>query len=264
VGTFYSLAAADAWEESHYPLGPPNNFCSAFSTNGVIGSPPVGYTYGVETIYGLRDTLSITRYSNGTPPCASTDNSSVFENFDVQRTVQCPVGWATTYQATPLIGPKCTPPTSPSPNLFKQLGCPTCGAALNSGGADPGSGRLVKGNPVDVANGNKYQEEVDYVGAGNDPLKFARSYNGLVGYYQGTVISVDPNFHPRVNVDGKNYCGAERAPTSVILGHELGHAVRGDTVENPQIEWANIYENENPIRQQLNLPIRTALAPVPW
>ena len=83
-------------------------------------------------------------------------------------------------------------------------------------------------------------------------------------YFQGTVISVDPNFHPRVNVDGKDYCGAERAPTSVILGHELGHAVRGDTVENPQIEWANIYENENPIRQQLNLPIRTGLAPVPW
>lgn len=36
---------------------------------------------------------------------------------------------------------------------------------------------LQAGNPINVAQGNKYQKETDYVGVGEHPLKFVRHYN---------------------------------------------------------------------------------------
>jgi RHS repeat-associated protein len=77
-------------------------------------------------------------------------------------------------------------------------------------------------------------------------------------YYLNHVISVDPNFHPEINVGTDSYCARQKAPTSIVLGHELGHAVRGDLPRHPENEWPNILENENPIRLQLGLPIRTS------
>jgi hypothetical protein len=71
-------------------------------------------------------------------------------------------------------------------------------------------------------------------------------------YPQGRYINVDPNYHPTVNTS----CGSQAASTPVILGHEFGHVVRGDTTEDPVTEAADISQYENPIRQQLNLPIR--------
>jgi beta-lactamase regulating signal transducer with metallopeptidase domain len=44
----------------------------------------------------------------------------------------------------------------------------------------------------------------------------------------------------------------------VALGHELGHLLRGDQWFNLNDEWNNVLQNENPIRQQLGLPLRTA------
>jgi RHS repeat-associated protein len=75
------------------------------------------------------------------------------------------------------------------------------------------------------------------------------------------VISVDPGFNPPVNVisNTSNSCAVDREPaqTSIVLGHELGHAVRGDPRGHPENELPNIIENENPIRLQLGLPTRT-------
>ena len=39
----------------------------------------------------------------------------------------------------------------------------------------------MKGNPCDVTNQNKRQIEVDYQGAGTNPVKFARAYNSAPG-----------------------------------------------------------------------------------
>lgn len=78
-------------------------------------------------------------------------------------------------------------------------------------------------------------------------------------YYLDHVISVDPKFHPKVPVGTDTYCAVQKAPTSVVLGHELGHAVRNDLPpRNPTDEWNDIIQNENPIRKQLGLPLRTA------
>jgi len=40
----------------------------------------------------------------------------------------------------------------------------------------------MAGNPINVANGNKYQEEVDYIASGSSPLEFRRSYNSGAFY----------------------------------------------------------------------------------
>jgi len=67
-------------------------------------------------------------------------------------------------------------------------------------------------------------------------------------------VNVDPNFHPKATTS----CGQQPIPTSVALGHELGHLLRGDQWFNLNDEWNNVLQNENPIRQQLGLPLRTA------
>jgi RHS repeat-associated protein len=82
-----------------------------------------------------------------------------------------PCGWGGTTYANidttcpstgyTLSGNTCVPNGSPNPD--KNAGCP----------------KNPEGNPCDPSNGNKYQEEVDYVGAGPSPLPFIRYYNSL-------------------------------------------------------------------------------------
>ncbi len=69
----------------------------------------------------------------------------------------------------------------------------------------------------------------------------------------GRNIYLDPNYHPPVDTT----CGKQKSPTEVMLGHEFGHAVRGDIFPTPADELQNIIDNENPIRQELSLPLRT-------
>jgi len=75
------------------------------------------------------------------------------------------------------------------------------------------------------------------------------------------LISVDPNFHPTLQT--ANACCRDEASTAIILAHELGHAVRNDPYGHPENEWFNVLENENPVRLQMNLPLRTAYPPAP-
>lgn len=42
------------------------------------------------------------------------------------------------------------------------------------------------GNPIQASSGNKYQEEMDYRGAGALPLMFSRYYNSTLGYWRHT------------------------------------------------------------------------------
>lgn len=67
-------------------------------------------------------------------------------------------------------------------------------------------------------------------------------------------VNVDPNFHP----DATTSCGQQPIPTTVALAHELGHLLRGDNWLDYAKEWNNVVQYENPARQQLGLPLRTA------
>jgi RHS repeat-associated protein len=69
----------------------------------------------------------------------------------------------------------------------------------------------------------------------------------------GRNIYLDPNYHPAVDTT----CGKQKSSTEIMLGHEFGHAVRGDIFPTDADEMQNIIDNENPIRQELSLPRRT-------
>ena len=69
----------------------------------------------------------------------------------------------------------------------------------------------------------------------------------------GRNIYLDPNYHPAVDTT----CGKQKGPTEIMLGHEFGHAVRGDVFPTDADEMQNIIDNENLIRQELSLPRRT-------
>ncbi len=71
------------------------------------------------------------------------------------------------YQSSPSLGPYCSGLPAGAGNVFKQIG-------------PPNDGSTVKGDPVDVSNGNHYWAETDYAGVGTNPLKFVRSYNSLI------------------------------------------------------------------------------------
>jgi hypothetical protein len=67
------------------------------------------------------------------------------------------------------------------------------------------------------------------------------------------IISVDPDFHPKVIVGVGNSCMVAPASTAIILGHELGHAATNVLDDGPG-SMNNVNQNENPLRQQLGLP----------
>lgn len=93
---------------------------------------------------------------------------------------------------------------------------------------------------------------------------YADRYRDNYLYWNNT-ISIDPNFHPPVMV--RNSCGeleGQPAPTAVLLGHELGHAIAYPYNEGPSPDrMDNVNEFENPIRAELGLPPRV-MYPVPF
>lgn len=76
-----------------------------------------------------------------------------------------------------------------------QGACPAAPPQKPAGPTCPGGCSTVKGDPVDVANANAHQTEVDYVGAGTDPIRFTRSYDSLTAYVvynRGAAVAGQP------------------------------------------------------------------------
>ena len=143
------------------PNGSGFNICS-----GTTFSPPL--TMGIETFnlkFYTLDWYQTWYLSDGTKGCRGAYGSlaPITEKMLVYRTrtVKCPDG---TY-------------ASPNPNQ-----CSRQSGAVNpdkTGG--PAGCDKARGNPCDAATGNKFETETDYLGSGNFPLVFRRSYNSL-GY----------------------------------------------------------------------------------
>ena len=68
-------------------------------------------------------------------------------------------------------------------------------------------------------------------------------------------INFDPNFD--INIPTTDKSGTSPATPEGILAHELGHAVTGTLDDGPN-NMNNVNQNENPVRQGLGLPTRTA------
>jgi RHS repeat-associated protein len=152
-----------------------SGFCSSTYTYVLTSSTS---RYGIPVNNYYTATYSNVWSERLVPPCTyqGQDQASLLGT----RTLTCPTGYSLVYQSSPLVGPYCSQ-TAATPVPPKQAGCPTCSGAggASLGGANAGSGILPKGDPVDAANGNLYESETDYVGAGSNPIKFIRMYNSL-------------------------------------------------------------------------------------
>jgi YD repeat-containing protein len=157
---FSSLSNLNSWVEAQYTGDGICTLNFTGSSNGAVQSSQ----YGIPIYFNIFTSYTGTASNTDVPPCSNPFNAT--EVSTAERSVICPAGFTLIYQGSPALGPTCSFPVATA-SLLKQAGCPTCGST-------------VKSDPVDVSNGNHYQGETDYVGAGNNPIKFVRSYNSLI------------------------------------------------------------------------------------
>ncbi|HET9863902.1 MAG TPA: DUF6531 domain-containing protein, partial [Steroidobacteraceae bacterium] len=108
-------------------------------------------------------------------PASGTPYSNIGLNMLQTRDIKCPSGYTRIYSAgPPVIGPYCANPWSEA----DPGKCPDCKGGVN------------KGNPIEIASGNKRQRESDYRASGASPLEFTRYFNS----WQAAAIgnSTDP------------------------------------------------------------------------
>ena len=184
---FHSFGDISAWIGGYWAYN--SGVCSATVTSETEdnGAGYTVYNWGIlrEDFYVFSaNVIAYSQHGQASPPwCASQWNTQ----FDVWilRTVACPPRMTVTYNTSPSTGPYCTLPST-YPLFQKQVGqsCPNgCGVgSSNTGGATPGTGSTVAGDPVNVSTGNLYQSEADYAGSGQNSLKFVRSYNSMSAY----------------------------------------------------------------------------------
>lgn len=119
----------------------------------------IEYKQGKSTVR-IKGTSSTT----AVPPCSQQLYSGALGLWR-ERLVSCPVGYVSNSLSAP-IWDYCVRPAPASYDPPKNLGpCKDCD--------------LSAGNPINIATGNKYQEERDYIGTGRFPLEYVRRYNSL-------------------------------------------------------------------------------------
>jgi RHS repeat-associated protein len=162
-------------------------WCTYTPTTDTEYSPGRAYQDGVLIRDEFDQLYSITGYQSSTPPCSGGPWIEGYYYYQV-RTLSCLTPTSLDFQSSPLTGPYCAAPPSPTPNPFKQMapscqaGCSTGSTSSHPGAANVGSGQPAFGNPINSSNGNKFEVATDYVGQANNPLRFDRTYNGLAGY----------------------------------------------------------------------------------
>jgi RHS repeat-associated protein len=186
---YYSSVSAAAEAQSAWYTNPPNTFCTA-TPGTTTDEGSIRSEYGIDIEHQYNVAFSYTAYTTTTPVPCSEDTNGV-SGFYGNRSVICTEG-TLTYTSSPAVGPYCQISTSTS-NPPKALGpscsggCPTGSTSGSSGAAGPGSGGSSKGDPVDVANGNAFESELDYRGGTANLISFTRYYNSLASLlaYQG-------------------------------------------------------------------------------
>jgi YD repeat-containing protein len=167
---FASVGDAVSWYQGKVETGA-QGWCTANYTGSTPTTGTPSYQYNTEIGFDEYFNFAVTAFKNSVPPCSSGGGGwNTQELVHLSRSVQCPSAMTLVYQASPLVGPYCTLPAATAIPLKQNGSCQTC------------SGVTVKGQSVNVSNGNAYQTETDYVGGGANPLNFTRSYNSLTGY----------------------------------------------------------------------------------
>jgi hypothetical protein len=111
--SFTSVGAVVSWFQGVVEAGA-GGYCTADLTGTTpVGSPP-NYQDNIEVGFNEFFNLSLTGAKSSNPPFSN--QSSGQETVFVARTVHCPFGLNMDYQASPLIGPSCSPPAPPAPS----------------------------------------------------------------------------------------------------------------------------------------------------
>jgi len=131
--------------------------------------------------------------------------------FKRQRGRDCPAGTEWTGDTTP--GKHCAR-TGPDPgkNRGEPLICPF----------------LTAGNPIHVGTGNKFQREVDYLGAGVFPLRFERFYNSDAGVESRRIGAQWRHSYDRTLRDHGANVTLHRADGKALYFWDVGGAWVGD------------------------------------
>lgn len=161
----------------------------------------------------------------GVPPGALYEYSSV-----VHAVLQCPVGYNLTKSYIP----------TPTGQYRTEYYClPNFTPQKNVGGE-----RCTVGNPCDPLTGNKSQKETDYVGTGNFPLVFKRTYNSLDTDSTESFPTVTPPA-PRKNL-GDNW----KSNYSSFIEHLYypdRHTMQLLAMPNPIMETAAVHRSDGQV-----------------
>ncbi|MBS0380650.1 MAG: RHS repeat protein, partial [Proteobacteria bacterium] len=142
------------------------------------GSDTISYGEVVSQPY-MNLTDSITYYTSSTPACSHNGSGNL--SYRQTRSVSCTAPTSINYTSSPIVGPYCSSPGSPTQYPFKvgpscPSGCATAGAA------DSNTSQTTQSGPVNASNGSKFEVATDYAGVGSDPIIFTRTYNSASAY----------------------------------------------------------------------------------
>ena len=125
------------------------------------------YNCGLEQWNWTQNASFITGIPNTNQECGGGHDLGTW-----QIKLVCPPGYVPDNASAPT---DCTLPEN-TVDPAKETGSPDDG--LNC------SATKSRGNPINIATGNKFQTEVDYVGTGSYPLHFVRKYNSQDGLWR--------------------------------------------------------------------------------
>lgn len=144
-----------------------SGWCAADFVSVADGaSPELLYQWGILVQKKRVPLYRVTGYKWSTPPCG-TGPWDYKPSIYMKRTVSCPKGFTGVYDSATGTGPYCACPWGTS------AACPVQPCF---------KGSVSKGNPCNVTTGYKTEEQVDYEGPGDAPLRIVRTFNSKLAY----------------------------------------------------------------------------------
>ncbi|MCP5285392.1 MAG: RHS repeat protein [Burkholderiaceae bacterium] len=126
-------------------------------------------------------------------------------------------------------------------SIASRCNSPKCGSLLSDTG-----GSTYVGDPINLAGGNVFSEQVEYRGAGGSRLNFARYYNSSQTAYGGNPIGLgwSHSHQPRI-ISGKEYAVALRGDGTEVVFQR--NATTGGVYANPNHTGRLSYTNASPV-----------------
>jgi YD repeat-containing protein len=202
------------WGDSFGKFGTPKQACDdALDDYNWRGVDPSNYPDGRGVAAIILRSMTLHYPSKTTPyPYYTCDGTFVFTDPNRPPWTTTVIGMAYRY------GNICPPGTTENPTTAE------CTNDVNKG-----ESCLNKGNPINIATGNKFQQEIDYETRSGAYLPFRRAYNSLDGIWRhsySTYLRILPHSIAVVFADGREVFFANQNDMIVPIGAELGVLVK--------------------------------------